>query len=448
MSQNIITKEAYSEEKQHFLTLFTSFEASLNGQKSSPLHTLRKKAAFKLEQTEFPTLRSEDYKYTNLAQILKASYTMPKDGTITDSSMIPEYLLNMDSYRMVFYNGVLQNELSALGDDPDMLHILPTEKAFENEVFSKIINEHFSAIHEEHTDVFVQMSMAFQNSYFIHIAKNSEPLKPIQIIHLYDEMSKGILHSPVFLVYADKGSRIKIMESFIDLHGDSASESLSLPLYYFVTQKNSDLRHYKLQCMGLHQSMVHSAFAHQHRDSVFTSFTFDLGGRIIRNNLRAIHHGENVVSNLYGVTIAKNTQHIDNQTLIDHAIPHCESNEWYKAILDDHARGVFNGQVMVRPDAQKTNAFQQNNTILLSKNARMDSKPQLEIFADDVKCSHGATIGQMDEDAVFYLKSRGLGDKEARKLLQFAFLQEITEMITHEGIKELITQRISDKFDS
>jgi len=446
---NIALKpEIYSEEKQRLLALFSYFENSLNGQKSSPIHSIRKKAVQNLEQIAFPTLRSEDYKYTNVSSLVKSVYNLPKQQVLENKTLLPEDLSKLDAHKIVFYNGSFQKELSTLNDAQDQVQILTTESAYEIEEFKTILNNSFSHITEEHRDVFAQLSLAFQNSYFIHVAKNTDLQKPIQIIHLYDDKAEETLYSPVFYVHADKGSRLRILESFLGSDSENTSKILSVPLFYFVTQQNAEVRYYKLQNLDLHQSMVHSTFAHQHRDSIFTSFTFDIGGKMVRNNLQAIHHGENVTTNLYGVTIAKGEQHIDNQTLIDHAVPHCQSNEWYKAILDDKSRGVFNGQVMVRPDAQKTNAFQQNNTILLSQDARMDSKPQLEIYADDVKCSHGATIGQMDEDAVFYLKSRGLTDNDARKLLQLAFLQEITQLICQENIKDILYDRIAIKFDA
>ncbi len=448
MDNIALKNEIYSEEKQRLLALFSYFENSLNGQKSSPIHNIRKKAAQNLEHIAFPTLRSEEYKYTQISSLVKSVLNLPKNQTLADNNMIPQDLNSLDGYKIVFYNGCFQKELSNLDNDSEGILILTTENAYEIDEYKTILERSFSKVTEEHKDVFAQLSLAFQNSYFIHVPKNTDLQKPIQIIHLYDDKAEETLYSPVFYVHADKGSRVRILESFFGSESENTSKILSVPLFYFVTQQNSEVRYYKLQNLNLHQSMVHSTFAHQHRDSTFTSFTFDIGGKMVRNNLQAIHHGENVTTNLYGVTIAKGEQHIDNQTLIDHAVPHCQSNEWYKAILDDKARGVFNGQVMVRPDAQKTNAFQQNNTILLSQDARMDSKPQLEIYADDVKCSHGATIGQMDEDAVFYLKSRGLTDNDARKLLQLAFLQEITQLICQENIKDILYDRIAIKFDA
>jgi Fe-S cluster assembly protein SufD len=171
----------------------------------------------------------------------------------------------------------------------------------------------------------------------------------------------------------------------------------------------------------------------------------ELGSKLARNNVEVIHQGSNVMSNLFGVFAGNGKQNLDTQSFIDHAVPHCESHELYKGILDDSARGVFNGKILVREDAQKTNAFQQNNTLVLSRHAIMDSKPQLEIFADDVKCSHGATIGQLDESSVFYLRSRGLTRQEASTLLQRAFIGEVLDKCENESVKEYLWKHVTNK---
>ena len=171
----------------------------------------------------------------------------------------------------------------------------------------------------------------------------------------------------------------------------------------------------------------------------------DLGGKMVRNNLSSILKASGTNTNFYGVYLANNEQHIDNQTFIDHAFPHCESNELYKGILDGRGRGVFNGKVNVRPDAQKTNAFQQNSSLVLSDNALMNAKPQLEIFADDVRCSHGATIGQLDEDLIYYLRTRGMSMEQAKSLLQFAFLDEVLLHFKLKSVRTKAERLVSEK---
>ncbi|MEL6123983.1 MAG: SufD family Fe-S cluster assembly protein, partial [Bacteroidota bacterium] len=184
------------------------------------------------------------------------------------------------------------------------------------------------------------------------------------------------------------------------------------------------------------------------RSSTYSSYNLYLGGGIVRNNISALSKGSGTETNLFGTYVINGTQHVDNQTFIDHAVPHCVSNELYRGVLDDKSRGVFNGKVMVRQDAQKTNAFQQNNSIVLSPTAVMDTKPQLEIYADDVKCSHGATIGQLDEEAVFYLQTRGLQKDKARSLLQMAFLDEVLSEMKLEVLQNKAHNLISTKLNT
>jgi len=190
---------------------------------------------------------------------------------------------------------------------------------------------------------------------------------------------------------------------------------------------------------------INNSEAEQYRDSTYSSFVVDLGGQIVRNNLSSILRAEHTMTHMKGVYLANGTQHIDNQSFMDHAFPHCDSNELYKGILTDKAVGVFNGKVMVRQDAQKTNAFQQNSSLVLSDSAKMDSKPQLEIFADDVKCSHGATIGQLEEELLYYLRTRGLSKEKASTLLQIAFLAEVVEAFKVEGVRAMAQRLIEEK---
>ncbi len=442
-------QDIQSESHQRFLALFGAYEDSMNGQKELPLHSFRKKAIRNLESLHFPTLRNEDWKYTSVARILQHRYETSSPRNIIGNIQIPKHLQDLDAYTFVFVNGLFQPNLSNGSQMEDGLTILSLSDALALEKWEVLLNEYFLKTDSFMSEPFAQLTRAFtSDGLFIHTEKNAKIERPVHIIHLSDGQSEPVLASPMQLFYAGTGSSFQVIESFVD-HGKNEFDQpvFNSGLNHFIIRENANVHYYKLQELSENQFLVHNARSDQWRDSVFTSYTIDLGGRIVRNNLSAVHKGENVLSNLYGISVSKGEQHIDNQTLIDHAVPHCESHEWYKSILDDRSRGVFNGKVLVRKDAQKTNAFQQNNTILLSEQARMDTKPQLEIFADDVRCSHGATIGQMDEDAVFYLRSRGLSKKEARTMLQLAFLDEVTTFIEDEAIRSLIISRIHQKFD-
>ena len=208
---------------------------------------------------------------------------------------------------------------------------------------------------------------------------------------------------------------------------------------------NANVKHYKLQNESSNGNQINNTIVSQDRDSVYSSYVADLGGKIVRNNLSSHLQDSGTNTNMYGVYLGKGKQHIDNQSFLDHAFPHCESNQLYKGILDDQSRGVFNGKVTVQPDAQKTNAYQQNSSLVISETAVMDTKPQLEIFADDVRCSHGATIGQLDEDSIYYLRTRGMNRDQAKATLQFAFLAEVLSHFPLESVRVKIAEMIEEK---
>jgi Fe-S cluster assembly protein SufD len=213
-----------------------------------------------------------------------------------------------------------------------------------------------------------------------------------------------------------------------------------------VLKRNAIVDHYRIQDEDENAFFINNTEIEQLRDSIYSSYVIDLGGKLVRNNLNSILKDSGTTTNFYGLYVGMKKQHIDNQTFIDHAYPNCDSNELYKGILTDKAKGVFNGKIMVRPDAQKTNAFQKNHSLVLSKTAKMNSKPQLEIYADDVKCSHGATIGQLNKEALYYMRSRGLSEKEAVSVLKQAFLTEITDLIKIDPVREKVEQMLVDKF--
>jgi len=445
---SIVNTDINSEALQRFQALFGTYESTLNGQKSLPIHSIRIQGMDTLRALNFPTLRHEDWKYTSLSRILQHKYELPPSVS-SSTQLVPEFLYQSDEdYLLVFENGRFNERLSKMENIEPGLHISTLEEAAQNDRFSKLVNSSFQKIVKQSNNPFVHLNAAFSGTgVFIHVEKGIKVQKPIHLLHLSQGGSTSIIAAPILLAYTERSSELTIMESYHSLAKDGGSEPIfQVSNCLFELQQQSKICHYKLQALDAQDFLVHHGWASQHRDSTFTSFTADLGGRIVRNNMSVVHEGENVMSNLYGVFVGDGDCHIDNQTLVDHALPHCQSNEWYKGILSGKSRGVFNGKVMVRKDAQKTNAFQQNNALILSADARMDTKPQLEIFADDVKCSHGATIGQMDESAVFYLRSRGLSESEARSLLQLAFIQEVTGFIEDEGVKDHMERWISSSF--
>jgi Fe-S cluster assembly protein SufD len=282
------------------------------------------------------------------------------------------------------------------------------------------------------------------NGLVIKIAAKANLDKPVHVVHIMDKAGPNPVSSyPYKLILVGTQAETTLIESFIG--HDAEQISLTNAVNHIKVARGAHFRHYRLQHENLQSFHVNATRVFQEADSTYTSLAVELGGKLARNNVEVIHQGSNVMSNLFGVFAGNGKQHLDTQSFIDHAVPHCESHELYKGILDDSARGVFNGKILVREDAQKTNAFQQNNTLVLSRHAIMDSKPQLEIFADDVKCSHGATIGQLDESSVFYLRSRGLTRQEASTLLQRAFIGEVLDKCENESVKEYLWKHVTNK---
>lgn len=444
---SVVIKDPRTEAKQRFSALFGLYENRLNGQRGASFHHLRKYAVKRMEELEFPGIKFEDWKYTSTSRLISPAYGISEAEEIERNDILPFLYKNKNCCNLIFVNGKLSKKLSDTDSWDAGVTILTIEEALAETRWEKKCRGVLEKLLNQSKDAFLPLNVAFAGKgLMIHTDRNIVMDRPIHILHVSTETNQPVLNAPVQLFFAEEGSQMTILESFHGLKGENSEAGFTACLNYFDVSGQAHVRYYKNQELASQDFMVHQTFADQGRDSVFSAFTADLGGKIVRNNLSVVHLEKNVLTNLYGVFLTDGEQHIDNQTFVDHAMPHCLSNELYKGILDGKSRGVFNGKVMVRPDAQKINAFQKNNILILSEQARMDSKPQLEIFADDVKCSHGATIGQMDESAVFYLRSRGLSETEARALLQLAFVQEVTEVIEDEDIRERMDDRISMKF--
>ncbi len=426
-----------------FKTLFDHFEQQLNGQRKHPIHTIRRVAANQLGNLRFPTRRDEDYKYTSFARLLNQEYSFPQKVEVSQDKIKALQLADLDAYLLVFVNGILDESLSQMGDLAPGLSVKTIDNAITDGASQAFIEAQL-ADNAKTENPFVAINTAFaEGGVFIHLAKNTIIDKPIHFIHYNTVSDKAFIFHPQRVVKVEQGAALNIIDSHF---GEEGSTYFSNVVNVFDVGANAHVKHFKFQTESESAFQVNNTTAYQAQDSTYTNLALDLGGRIVRNNLSTIHQGQNVTSNLYGAQLIDGDQHVDNQTFIDHAIPHCQSNELYKAVLDGKSTGVFNGKVMVRKDAQKTNAYQQNAALVLSEKATMDSKPQLEIYADDVKCSHGATIGQLDQTSMFYLKSRGMSEAMAKQTLQYAFLIDVLEEIDNEAITDKAEALIYQKF--
>lgn len=429
-----------------FQALFEAQENRLNGQQGSALHQFRRKALGLLEEVSFPTRRDEEWKYTSINRLLQADYTVGESPRITEADIRPFLIPGLDCHLFVFVNGQLQESISHCGPFADGLSVKTIASALEEEGAEEV-ETILTEMLEGQKDAFKVLNAAFaSNGLLIKASRNAAVKKPLYLLHLAAPGTNVPFNNHMNLTIAEPNSDLSVMEGYFQLPGSQGSYFHN-QFSYIQAGENAHVHQYRLQKEGLEGFLVSNTEVEQDGNSTFTSFALDLGGRLVRNNLRTKLKAPGTTTNYWGTYFAKGEQHIDNHTFIDHAVPHCVSNELYKGIVTDKATGVFNGKVLVRKDAQKTNAFQQNSSLVLSEKAAMDTKPELEIFADDVRCSHGATIGQLDESAVFYLRSRGLPDADARAMLQHAFLGEVAENIKLEAVRSFTEQLVHSKFE-
>ncbi|HEX5003629.1 MAG TPA: Fe-S cluster assembly protein SufD [Bacteroidia bacterium] len=384
-----------------------------------------------------PTHKHEEWKYTPVESLHPLNYAAsnipqsPYSGTLPNAS---------SGLRIVLRNGYFDNRLSSpnLASAGIKIHSLAATHKSEAEIGSLI---------DMHEEPFVALNCALcRDGVVITIEKSADPSTLIEIIHLSDAGTGKQMHSPRIFVKAEKGSEASISESFISAGGNETCWTNAV--CEIVIEENAKVNFVKMQLESEGSVLTDFTKAVQASNSTFDIVTVTLDGKLVRNNLHIRHNGTNCTSHLYGLFVADGEQLIDNHTLVDHAMPNCFSNELYKGIVGGKATGVFNGKIFVRKDAQKTNAYQSNKTILLTDEAQMNAKPQLEIYADDVKCTHGATTGQLDEEALFYLRARGIGENTARTLLNIAFAQDVLNNISDGAMREnltlLVNQKLSD----
>jgi Fe-S cluster assembly protein SufD len=309
--------------------------------------------------------------------------------------------------------------------------------------YKAVIENYFNKVAKQ--DNMTALNTAFSNEgAYIYIPKNVEVDKPIQIVNFATGTESATLLQPRNLVVVGENSHVQIIERHQSLSGESV---LSNSVTEIFAEKRANVDYYKIQNDLSEASIVDNTFVAQERDTICSVHTFSFGGKIVRNNLNFFQNGEHVDSILKGITILENKQHVDHHTLVHHIAPNCESHQDYKGIYDDRSTGVFNGKVIVEKEAQKTNAYQQNNNVLVSDKATVNAKPQLEIFADDVRCSHGCTIGQLDEQALFYMQQRGIPKKEAKALLMYAFSNTVLESVRIPEVKNRINKLIAQKLN-
>lgn len=430
--------------KQYYINQFDEFEKSLNGEKSSDFHKVRKEAINKFAELTFPTQKDEEWKYTNISPLIKHNFSPAPAKIKVSSKLISKFLFDkMEHSLLVFVNGNFSPELSKLIDIPKGVEIGSLAEALKND--NPIVKKHFGKYVDNQNYFFTTLSTAFtKDGAFIYVHDGKVVEDPIHIIFLTTSGSEKIITQPRNLFVAGKNSQVTIIEHYVS---DEESVYFTNSVTEIIADENAIVDHIKLQEESKNAFHIARMEVDQERSSNFSSHLISYGAEISRNDFNARFNDEGSECMLNGLFIIDGGQLFDAHTMIDHAKPHCNSHEHYKGILQDKARGVFNGKVMVRRDAQKTNAFQENNTILLSDDAVMNTKPQLEIFADDVKCSHGATIGKLNDEAKFYLKSRGIGEESATAMLIHAFASDVITSIKIPALRDYLEEIISKRFN-
>ena len=399
--------------------------------------SLRTQAQKEISALDFPTSRTEYWKYTRVGKIINNTYAL---GQPEKLAIQPYLIPNLDADILVVVNGFLDESLSNIPNQ-NGLTVSSLSQAKKNN--SASFQKHFNQLTQKKAELF----LAFNNAYhtdgvYVETDKNTVAEKPIHIINI--TTGNKVVAQSRNLVVSGIGSQVKIIESFVNINGaDNFLNSVS----EFYVAENAKVEYNKIQDKKENNYHISTEEAYQEANSTFTINTATFNGALVRNNLNIPVDASNCETNLNGLYLGQNKDHIDNHTVVDHKQPHCNSNEVYKGVLDDDSTGVFNGKVFVRQDAQITNAFQQNNNILLTDTASVNSKPELEIYADDVKCSHGSTTGQIDEEAIFYLQSRGISKRGAMKLMINAFAKDALEKITIEALQEYIDQKIEERFN-
>jgi Fe-S cluster assembly protein SufD len=426
--------------KEKLLSSFMAFEERVDVQ--TELHDVRTSALKNFENKGFPTKKDEAWKYTSLNAILKNDFSVfPKNETAIEFRDVKKYFLHeIDTYKLVFIDGVFSSNLSSTTHEG--IDVCLMSSALNKPKYKMVIDTYFNKVASKDESL-TSLNTAFANEgAYINIPKSKVADKPIEIMYFSTGSEAALLVQPRNLVIVGENSHVQIIERHQSLNENPV---LTNSVTEIFAQKRAIVDYYKIQNDNHEANLIDNTFVSQQKESHVSVHTFSFGGNLTRNNLNFYHFGERLTSTLNGITIIGEKQHVDHYTLVNHATPNCESFQDYKGIFSDRSTGVFNGKVYVEKEAQKTNAFQKSNNILLGDKSTINAKPQLEIFADDVKCSHGCTVGQLDETAMFYMQARGIPKKEAKALLMYAFSNAVIENIKIPELKKRITTIIANK---
>ena len=429
-----------------FVQEFESLESTATLDRPDWLEPIRRAAMDRFAATGYPTTKDEEWRFTPVTSIAQRSWTpaMPS-ATVSRDDLDPFIFGHAEWTTLVFVNGVYRPLLSSLGEMErglrvgNLAHALRSERA--------ALQAHLGRYASIESSPFTALGTAFlRDGGFVHVPANTVVSQPIHLVFVATPESAGSVIHPRNLILVESGSKAAVIESYVTLAEgigywtNTVSEVVAGP--------NTWLEHTRIQRESERAYHIGATHVHQHRDSHYRSFSMAMGAALARHNLQVRLDGENVETLLYGLYLTRGEQVVDNHTAIFHDHPNCRSWEVYKGVMDGRSRAVFNGKVFVKPEAQKTDAKQTNRNLLLSDSAKVDTKPQLEIFADDVKCTHGATVGRLDDLALFYARSRGVPEPEAQRLLTYAFAAEVVEEVALEPVRHELERLVRERLGS
>ena len=404
----------------------------------------RRAAIESFSQLGFPTTKNEDWHFTNLAPLLERGYVpLASESTALRASDIARFQFEGDWQTLVFLNGHFLAQLSQV-ESRDKIYAGPMSEALLDDARARIVERHFGGLADTRTNAFTALNSAFAgDGAFVHILADTVAPRNVHLLFVSDDAAEGCLVSPRNLIALEHHAEATVMESYVSLGNSNYLTNAVTEVY---VGDGARLRHYKIQRESISAYHVGSWYANQGRSCAYEAFSFAIGADLSRTNIATLLDGEGSHVSLDGLYLVNGDQTVDHQTTVVHAKENCTSHELYKGVLDGDSHAVFNGKVYVHPEAQKTDGKQSNNNLLLSTGARVDTKPQLEIYADDVKCTHGATIGPVDSAALFYLKSRGIGPSIAIRLLTYAFAAEVLEELTIPAVRDELERLAFERF--
>ena len=444
-------KREHTDKREFYLSAFRSFEESLNGEKTTPLHAIRQRAIDAVTEFGFPSGRDEDWRHTNLAHVTRTEFVPASHRGSISVDVAPLSFEDFSGIELVFINGQFCETSSSFCNLPAGVRIsaLASAASDDADILSAHLCQH--APYED-TPGFTALNTAFvRDGAFVHVPQNVALEMPIHVIYLSTSVGTGTAGTPSAsfprtLVVVEEGARACVAETFVGLAPDD--HYLTDAVTEIVVGEKAHVDHIKLQRESAGAFHAGALYVNEAAHCSFASHNVIVSGQLVRNDVTTTLTGTGIESTLNGVFLGGGDSRIDNHTAVEHAAPGCSSHELYKGILGDTSHAVFRGKIHVHQAAQQTDAYQSNQNLLLSNDADITSKPQLEIYADDVKCSHGSTTGQLDADAIFYLRSRGIAEKDAVAILTRAFADEIVDRIPNEPVRRRIRTLVADKLAS